>query len=135
MVHRAIRDFESAGGCTPSESEIGKALDIPPEQVHEALAFLANRKVSLDYETPVGALHQRVGEVDHGYTLIELETTIRDVLDGEQLGADLVIQTLLHDCDISESASRVGISVDEANEHMAKALSRLATCPVFHRSG
>jgi RNA polymerase sigma-B factor len=134
-VNNAVARLSRTLGHSPSVAEIANDLDVPPEEVLEAMeAAVAYEAVSL--ESPRtgeaeddGERHgDSVGSEDERYELIELGAAIAPTLRALPERDRLVLHLrFVEDLTQSEIASRVGVSQMHISRLIRRALTRLRT--------
>ena len=134
-VNNAVARLSRTLGHSPSVAEIANDLDVPPEEVLEAMeAAVAYEAVSLEQPRATdadegGERHgDAVGTDDERYELIELGAAIAPTLRALPERDRLVLHLrFVEDLTQSEIASRVGVSQMHISRLIRRALTRLRT--------
>jgi RNA polymerase sigma-B factor len=133
-VNQAISRLARDTGRSPTAAEVAEALDLPTEEVLEAMeAAIAYDAVSL--EAPrAGELREgdsyaeSVGEVDERFELIEYQAAIAPTVSALPERDRLVLELrFVHDLTQSEIADRIGVSQMHVSRLIRRALTRLRT--------
>ncbi len=120
-------------GRSPAAAEVARDLDLPEEQVLEAMeAALAYDALSLEAPRPGGeeagdaVFGDTIGEVDGRYELVELAATIAPALrDLDDRDRRILHMRFLEDLTQSEIAGRIGVSQMHVSRLIRRALGRL----------
>jgi RNA polymerase sigma-B factor len=120
-------------GRSPAAAEVARDLDLPEEQVLEAMeAALAYDALSLEAPRPGGdeagdaVFGDTIGELDERYELVELAATIAPALrDLDERDRRILHMRFLEDLTQSEIAGRIGVSQMHVSRLIRRALGRL----------
>lgn len=133
-VRDAQELFANEHGHAPTVSQLAQYLELPEEQVIDALlAIQAYESMSLDAPRP-GAeddaltYGDAVGDEDARYELIELDATVVSVLD--QLSSrerEILRMRFVEDLTQTQIAARVGVSQMQVSRLLRRSLERLRT--------
>jgi RNA polymerase sigma-B factor len=134
-MNGAVARLSRELGRSPSVTEVASELDIPPEEVLEAMeAAVAYEAVSLESPRPGDPDDEgdragnAVGTEDERFELIELGAAIAPTLRALPERDRLVLHLrFVEDLTQSEIASRVGVSQMHVSRLIRRALTRLRT--------
>ncbi len=132
-VDGVVTQLATSTGRSPSVGDIARAVDLPPEQVLEALeAAAAYRAGSLDAprsaqgEDSGETLADTLGQEDTGFRHVEeratLEPLLRHISERERLVLELRFRADLTQAEIGE---RIGVSQMQVSRLIRQALARL----------
>jgi RNA polymerase sigma-B factor len=135
QVNQVIARLGRDTGHSPTAAEVAEALNLPTEDVLEAMeAAIAYDAVSL--EAPRAGGEQRdgdsyaesVGEIDERFELIEYKAAIAPTVSALPERDRLVLELrFVEDLTQSEIASRIGVSQMHVSRLIRRALTRLRT--------
>ena len=132
-VQATVTRLSKELGRSPAAAEVARDLDLPEEQVLEAMeAALAYDALSLEAPRPGGdeagdaVFGDTIGEVDGRYELVELAATIAPALrDLDERDRRILHMRFLEDLTQSEIAARIGVSQMHVSRLIRRALARL----------
>jgi RNA polymerase sigma-B factor len=134
QVNQVIARLGRDNGHSPTAAEVAEALNLPTEEVLEAMeAAIAYDAVSLEAprsgeQRDGDSYAERVGEIDERFELIEYKAAIAPTVSALPERDRLVLELrFVEDLTQSEIADRIGVSQMHVSRLIRRALTRLRT--------